>query len=245
MDLFGGDRAVVALVDREDQVELAEVGFHGGHHVRVLELAGKLPAVMADRLVDLSKRGGGGGGALEAGEPLLPVRPQLRRHPALDEGPAHAGRVGLKLGEFLDVFLRQSVGDGGQDLRHLHQRPFQPAKRVPQFLRVLAAFEFETEIALTGEPRRQPAHRRGNPCIAGDPPAKRVLFSAICHGVKVVLQAAIDQCGRSVSGHGRRAGHGVGLLRRAAGVAPPSAAPSPHPGRQAAVGRTGCGCRGG
>ena len=37
-------------------------------------------------------------------------------------------RVGLELGQLLGVFGRQSVGNGGQDLRHLHQRPFEAAE---------------------------------------------------------------------------------------------------------------------
>ena len=37
-------------------------------------------------------------------------------------------RVGLKLGQFLGEFGREQIGDGGEHLRHLHQRTLEPAQ---------------------------------------------------------------------------------------------------------------------
>ena len=59
VDLAGLDGRVVAGIDREDQLELADVGRHGGRHVRVLQLAGERRAVVRRGTVNLAERGRG------------------------------------------------------------------------------------------------------------------------------------------------------------------------------------------
>ena len=71
------------------------------------------------------------------------------------------GRVGLKLREFLGVFRRQRVGDGGEELRHLHQRALQPAEDRPQILRVRRAVGLDAEHPRPGHAGRDAADRAG------------------------------------------------------------------------------------
>ena len=129
MDVAGVDAFVVALVDLEHELKLADVGLDGGSHVGVLQLARKLAAVMGPGAVDLAEGRGRGGDRLEGRETRAPVGAELARHAALDERPAHGWRVGLKLGELGRVFTRQRLGDRRHDLRDLHQRPLEAAER--------------------------------------------------------------------------------------------------------------------
>jgi hypothetical protein len=84
---------------------------------------------MRNRAMHLAERGRRRRLMLELLELGLPVGAQFRRHAAFHERPAHRRRIGLELLQFLDIFLGQRVRDGGHDLGHLHQRPFQPAER--------------------------------------------------------------------------------------------------------------------
>ncbi len=118
--------------------------------------------------MDLAERGGGRGVAIEPPETALPAWAQLGRHAPLDERPAHRRRVGLELAELGGIFLGQRVGDGGEDLRHLHQRPLEPAERRPELGGMDVAVDLEPEIALAGQARGQPAHRAADPGIAPD-----------------------------------------------------------------------------
>ena len=179
VDVGRVDGAVVTAVDGEHQLELLEVRFDRRGHVRVLQLAGQPSAVVGGRPVDLSQRGGGGGLVLERGEPLLPVRTQLGGHPPLDEGPAHRWRVGLELRQLRRVLLGQQIGYGGENLRHLHQRPLEPAQRRREFGGVLGTIDRETEEPPTGIPRGQSPDRGANPGVAADPAAQGILIAPI------------------------------------------------------------------
>ncbi len=128
VDLGGVDHRLHAPMQREQQIELLEIGLYRRLHVGILQFAGEQRAVMRPRLVHLTERGGGGRLVLEFGEFRLPIGTKLRAHSPFDEGPAHRRRFALQLGELGDIFLRQRVRDGGQKLRHLHDRAFQPAK---------------------------------------------------------------------------------------------------------------------
>src|SRR3546814_4466471 len=97
--------------------------------VRVLQLAGEIAAIEAGGAVHLAERGGGRRLVLEGLEPRLPAGAELAAHTALHEGPAHRRRVGLELAQFLGVLARQGIGNGGEDLRRLHQRPLEAAER--------------------------------------------------------------------------------------------------------------------
>ena len=181
VDLAGRHRPVVALVDRHHQLQLVEIGLDRRLHVGVLELAGERAPVEADGPVNLAQGSGPGRLALERLEAALPVRAQLRRHAAPDEAPAHGGRVGLELGQLLDVLLGQRVGNGGYQLGDLHQRALEPAERRPQLRRVLAPVEVEAEIARARDARGQAADRRRDPGIAPDPAGERAAFRGFGH----------------------------------------------------------------
>ena len=132
VDQAGVDRGIPAAVQAEDQPELREVGVDRGLHVRVLQLAGDRAAVVQHDLVHLAQRRRGRRLQRELGEALGPVRPELRHHAPADERLAHRRRVALQLGELGRVLGGQGVGDGGDELRHLHQRPLQAAQRLLQ-----------------------------------------------------------------------------------------------------------------
>ena len=145
-------------MDGEDQLELLQVGFDRRLHIGILQLAGELGAVMRKPAMHLPKRSGGGGMVLEAGEFLLPLRPELSRHAPLDEGPAHRRRLALQLHQLGGIFGGQRIRNGGHELRHLHDRPFEAAKRSGKFHRAPAAVEIEAEQPRAGDARRDAAH---------------------------------------------------------------------------------------
>ena len=75
---FGGvDHRVHAPMDGEDQLQLPQIGLDRRLHVGILQLAGKLGAVVGAGAMHLPERGGGGGMMLEAREFLLPVGAEL------------------------------------------------------------------------------------------------------------------------------------------------------------------------
>ena len=124
----------------------------------------------------LAERGGRRGLMLEALELALPVGAELGLHAALDEGPAHRRRLALQLGELLDVFRRQRLGDGGEQLRHLHDRALQPAERRGEFRRVPGAVEIDPEEARAGDPRRHAADIGADPGVAPGAGGEAVFF---------------------------------------------------------------------
>ncbi len=96
----------------------------------------------------LPERGGGRGLMLEFGESVLPAGAELGGHAPLDEGPAHRRGFALELLQFLDIFGRQQVGDGRHQLRDLHDRPLQAAKRCRELGRILAPVDTEPNSRL-------------------------------------------------------------------------------------------------
>ena len=84
---------------------------------------------MGARPMHLTERGGGRSLVLEAREAALPVGPKLSRHAPAHERPSHGRRLALKLGELGGIFGGERLGNGGEELRHLHDRAFEPAKR--------------------------------------------------------------------------------------------------------------------
>ena len=71
------------------------------------------------------------------------------------------------------------VGDRGEQLRHLHQRPLDAAERGLQIGGMAPAIDRHAEIALAGEPRRESAHRAADLGIAPKPAGKAVV---VAHG---------------------------------------------------------------
>ena len=102
----------------------------------ILQLAGERLAVLRGGAVHLPEGGGGRRLQIEGAEPALPVRTELRLHPPLDEGRAHGRRLALQLLQLGGVFGRDQVRNGGEKLRHLHDRPLQAAERLGQHRRV-------------------------------------------------------------------------------------------------------------
>ncbi len=134
-------------------------GLHRRRHIRILQLDRQPLTVERARLVHLAEGGGGRRRIVEFGEFRAPVAPKLR----------------LQRGEFGCVFGRDGVGNGGEKLGDLHQRPFQPAKHRRQFLRVAIAI-----APAANEPGARDTGRK-----AAD------------------LRIAPDTCGKPVGPHGR------------------------------------------
>jgi len=84
---------------------------------------------MTHRAMHLAERGGGRSLMGEACKFRFPVRAKLCRHAPAHERPAHRRSLALELAEFGGIFRGQRLGDGGKQLRHLHDRTFQPAER--------------------------------------------------------------------------------------------------------------------
>ena len=147
-------------------MQLIEVGFDRRLHVGILQLAGQRVAIERARAMHLAERGGGRRMMFEFGEFLLPVGAQLGAHAPLDEGPAHGRRLALQLHQFVGVFRRQRVRNGGEQLRHLHDRAFQPAERGGQFQRIAGAIELARRTARAGNARGDAADAACRPGIA-------------------------------------------------------------------------------
>ena len=185
VDIGGRDGAVVALVDSHREAQLAEIGLHRRSHLGVLQFAGERGAVERRGAMHLAQGGGAGGGMLEALEAALPVGPELALHAAAHEGPAHRGRVGLQLDQLADIFLRECLGDRGEELRHLHQWALDAAERRLQIGGMALAVDREAEIALAGEPRRQAAHRAPDPRVAAYPTGEAVVVGHLAGAASV------------------------------------------------------------
>ncbi len=164
------------------ELQLAKIGLDRRLHVRILQLAGKLRVIVGAGAMHLPERSGGGGMVLELGEFLLPVGAELGGHAPLDEGPAHRRRLALQLHQLGGVFRRQRIGDGGHELGHLHDRPFEAAERRRELDGVLAAVEREAEQSRAREARRDAAHVGADARIAGGAGGETVGF-AVGHGL--------------------------------------------------------------
>ena len=130
------DRRIEPPVQGERHVELGEIGLDRRGHVGILQLAGDILAGKSSGPMHLAERGGGGGMQVEGREFLAPVRPKLSSHPSPDEGRAHRRRLALQGDQRLGVIGGQGFGDGGDELRRLHQRSLEAAERAGQSQRV-------------------------------------------------------------------------------------------------------------
>ena len=175
-DLAGLHRRVHARVQGEHHLELGEVRLHGRLHVRILQLGGERRAVVPERAVHLTERGRGGGLRLEAPEAAGPVGPELRHHAAAHERGAHRRGLRLQLGQLLRVFSGQRLGDGRQQLRHLHDGTLEAAERGCQRRRILAVVGVHAEDALARHPRRNGTDVGADPHVARRPGREPVLF---------------------------------------------------------------------
>ena len=184
-DFAGVERGIEPPADRQQPFELLQIGFDGGLHVGILQLAGERRAVERSRAMHLSERGRSGGMMLEALKFFLPVGAELRHHAALDEGPAHRRRFALQLLQFGGIFRRQQVGNGRQQLRDLHQRAFEPAERRGQRARFGGAVGLAAEHAPPGVTRRHAADIGADAGITRRAGGEAVFFAvgwfAVCH----------------------------------------------------------------
>ena len=133
-----------------------------------MQLHRQLPPIETDSLVNLPKRGRRNRLARKTLDLALPVGAKFCNHAAAREQPSHGRRIRLKAGQLVGIFRRQGVGDGGQDLRHLHDRALQPAKCVAKIGGMFGPVDLEPEIPLAGHARGKPGHRRRHPRIAAD-----------------------------------------------------------------------------
>ncbi len=182
----GLDRRAHAAVNREQHRELGEVGFDRRLHVRILQLGGERAPVMARRAMHLAERGGRRRLMREPRELCLPVGPKLRRHAPPDERPAHRRRLTLKLTELGGIFSRQRLGDGGEQLRHLHDRALQPAQRGSERGCVAVALSREPEQSSSGDARGHAADIGADFAVAERAGAEAILLlvGAIIHGAR-------------------------------------------------------------
>ena len=165
--------------------KLSEVGLDGGLHVRILQLGGKRAAIVRSRAVHLAERGRRRGLMLEACELRFPIGPELRRHAPAHERPAHRRRLALELAKLGGIFGRQRFGDGGEQLRHLHDRAFQSAKRRGERGGILVALGLEPEQTPSGDARRHAADIGADLAVAQRPRAQSILLlvgGAVVHG---------------------------------------------------------------
>ena len=179
VDLARVDGAVGALVDGEEELELAQIRFDGRLHVGILKLDRERSAVMGESAVNLPQRCRRGGFVAEGTELALPARAELGRHPPLDERPAHRRCVGLKLAQLARILAGQGVGDGGEDLRHLHDRSLEAAERGSEIGGVARAVPIQTEHTLAREPGGEAAETHADLGIAPHPPSEAVALATV------------------------------------------------------------------
>ncbi len=177
LDLARVDGAVHLPMQREEQVELAEIRLDGGFHVRVLQLAGQRRAIRQSRPVNLAEGGCGGRLLLETAEAGEPVRAQFGGHPAAHEDIGHGRRLGLELAQLLGIFGGNRLRDGGDKLGHLHQRALEAAERAGQRGGIAAVgLARPARQQRAGDPRGHATHVGADTGIARGAGGKSVLF---------------------------------------------------------------------
>ena len=127
----------------------------------------------------LAERRGRGRVVLEFRELLLPVGAKFGAHAPFDESPAHGRRLALQLDQLVGIFRRQRIRDGGEQLRHLHDRPFQAAERRRKFKRVGGAIQRHAEKARAGKARGGAAKLRADFGVAAGARGKAIAFLVI------------------------------------------------------------------
>ena len=163
-------------MDLEQSGELDEIGLDRRLHVRILQLASKRASVMACGAMHLAERSRRRRLVLERGEFRFPIGAKLCRHAPPHERPAHGRGVALKLAELCCIFGRQRFGDRGEELRHLHDRALQPAKRGGERRGVPVALGIEAEEPPCHDPGRDRADIGADPAIAERAGAEAVLL---------------------------------------------------------------------
>ncbi len=156
------DGVVHPGIERHRHAQLPQIRLHSARHIRVLQLAGDIRAVGQGGAMHLAQARRRHRLLREGGKAAAPVRPELRGHASAYEIPAHRRCVGLQLGQLFGIFRRQCVRHGGEELRHLHQRAFQPAKDGAQILCMAGPVGLHTEHPLPGQAGGNAANRGGS-----------------------------------------------------------------------------------
>ncbi len=176
-DFAGVDRRIEPPPDRQQPLQLLQIGFDRGLHVGILQLAGQHRAVERAGAVHLAERRGRRRTMLEACKPLRPVGAELGHHAALDEGPAHRRRFALQFLQLGGVFRRQQIRNGRHQLGDLHQRALEPPQRRRQRACVAGTIGLAAEEAPAGIARRHAADIGADPRIARRAGGETVLFA--------------------------------------------------------------------
>ena len=145
---------VHARVDGEDGLELARSASTAEAMSGYCSLMASARPSCADGAMHLAEGGGRRRLRVEGGKARCPVGAKLGLHAALGEGRAHRRGGRLQLRQLAGVFGRQRLGDGGQQLRHLHQRALEAAERGCQIDGATRAVVLDAEQALAGDARR-------------------------------------------------------------------------------------------
>ena len=74
--------------------------------------------------------------------------------------------MALQLGELLGIFRGQQIGDGGHELRHLHQRTLERAERVAKQLRLRLEVALRRHQAAGGDTGNRRSHAGADAGIA-------------------------------------------------------------------------------
>ena len=173
----GIDRRIETFADRHQQLELIEIGFDRRLHVGILQLASKPRSIKRRRTMDLAERSSRCRVMLETFELVFPAGAEFGLHSALDESPPHRRRLALQLHQLAGVFGRQRVGNGGQQLRHLHDRTLEPAERGRQRQGIAGAATLRADQALARDARRYAADLGADAGIAPRAGGEAVFFA--------------------------------------------------------------------
>ena len=161
----------------EQKFQLLQIGLHGRLHVGILQLAGQRLAVLRRRLVDLAQGRGCGRIEIEGAETLTPFGSEFGLHAPFHERCAHGRRFALQLLQLGCIFRRHQIRNGGEQLRHLHDRTFQATQRLRQRGRIRCVLSVPIEKPRAGHPRRHAAHIGADPGIARRTRGKSVRFA--------------------------------------------------------------------
>ena len=170
------DGGVHARMQREHDLELVEVRLHRRLHVGILQLGCQRAPVVRYGAVHLSERRRRCRLRLEALEARGPFRSEFGHHAPAQESRAHGRGLRLQLGKLLRIFRRQCLGNSGQQLRHLHDRPLEAAQSRGQRRRILWIVAAHAEEALARNAGCHRADVAAHPHVARSPRRKPVFL---------------------------------------------------------------------
>ena len=156
--------------------ELRQIGLHGRLHVGILQLDGQLPPVVARALCTCPSDADAAARGVEDGECVCQSGPSSAAMRRRTKAEPIGGAWHLQLRQLPRIFGRQRVGNGRQQLRHLHDRPLEAAQRLRQGCGVAGSVALHAEKALAGHARRHRADIGADAHIARGPRREPVLF---------------------------------------------------------------------